>query len=173
MRNIFTLVLGLIFSISIYAQDVNDNVLFIPQSEVPKMVLDRQEALYPTNFVSQWQVQEIDGMQDAPNILYYAKFEEDGRPGFSAAYLPNGMLVFHSEFTPAEIIPATVRLKIEQNYKRFEVHSAEFISLYSPKREIYLLKLLDGNQMQFVFYDTVGNEIEKRDLPAEMLFLMR
>ncbi|MAP80926.1 MAG: hypothetical protein CL526_07535 [Aequorivita sp.] len=173
MRKIFTIVFSLFFTGVTLGQDVNDTTRFIPESEVPKVILNQQDILYPSNFVSEWEVQELDGMHDAPNILYFAKFEEDGRPGFSAAYLPNGTLVFHSEFTPAEIIPSTVRLKVDQDYKDFEIHSAKFISLYNPERELYLVKLLAGNQMKFVFYNTVGNEIDKIELPAEILLLMR
>ncbi len=173
MRNIFTLLLSILFIAFTYAQDVNDNVRFIPQSEVPKAVLERQEALFPTNFISEWQVQEIDGMQNASNIRYIAKFEEDGRPGFSASYLPNGMLIFNSEFTPSEIIPSSVRLKVTSDYKDYTVHATEFITFYNPKREIYMIKLLDEYRMRYAFYNTIGNEIHKEELPVEILLLMK
>lgn len=173
MRNTFTLFLSIILTATFYAQDVNDNVRFIPQSEVPKVVLDRQNALFPTNFVSEWQVQEMDGMQNASNIRYIAKFEEDGRPGFSASYLPNGILIFNSEFMPSEIIPAEVRLKVERDYKDYTIRNADFITLYSPKREIYMVKLLEDINLQYAFYDTIGNEIPKDTLPVEILLLMK
>jgi len=172
MRNIFTL-FGILLTTLIYAQDVNDNTRFVPQSEVPQLVLDRQHALFPSNFVSEWQVQEMDGMQNARNIRYIAKFEEDGRPGFSASYLPNGILIFNSEFMPSEIIPAEVRLKVTSDYKDYSVHAAEFITFYNPKREIYLIKLLDEYRMKYAFYNTIGNEIPKEDLPGEILLLMQ
>ncbi len=172
MRNTFIILLSIIFTATVFSQDVNDNVRFIPQSQVPKVVVDHQNNLFPTNFVSEWQVQEIDGMQNASNIRYIAKFEEDGRPGFSASYLPNGMLIFNSEFTPSEIIPTSVRLKVTSDYKDYDVHAAEFITFYNPKREIYLVKLLDDYQMKYAFYNTIGNEIPKEDLPAEILLLM-
>jgi hypothetical protein len=173
MRNIFTLLLITIITTIVYSQDVNDNVRFIPQSEVPKAVVDHQEELFPTNFVSEWQVQEVDGMQDAGNIRYIAKFEEDARPGFSASYLPNGILVFNSEFMPSEIIPAEVRLKVDSEYKDYTIQSADFITFYNPKREIYMVKILKDISMQYVFYNTVGNKIPRESLPPEMLLLMR
>ncbi|MDN3724022.1 hypothetical protein QRD02_06480 [Aequorivita sp. SDUM287046] len=173
MRKIYTLLLFLLFSAVLPAQNVKNNTQFIPQSEVPLPVLERQKSVFPTNFVSEWQVQKINEMQDAPNLRYIAKFEEDGRPGFSASYFPDGLLLYHSEFIPGEIIPAPVRLKIEENYKDFTIHNSEFISLYYPQREIYLVKLMDDMQMQYVFYDTNGNEIDKNNLPVELLFLLR
>ncbi len=165
MKTTLTLLLSILFIAFTYAQDVNDNVRFIPQSEVPKVVLERQETLFPTNFISEWQVQEIDGMQNSSNIRYIAKFEEDGRPGFSASYLPNGELIFNSEFTPSEILPTSIRLKINGDYKDYALHAAEFITFYNPKREIYMVKLLDGTRMQYAFYNTIGNKIEKDNLP--------
>lgn len=173
MRNIFTLLISILISIGIYAQDVNDNVRYIPESQVPQSVLDRQGELFPTNFVSEWQVQEMDGMQDAQNIRYIAKFEEDGRPGFSASYLPNGILIFNSEFMPSEIIPSEVRLKVDKDYKDYTIRHADFITFYNPKREIYMVKLLDDINVQYVFYNTAGNKIPKESLPEEILLLMK
>ncbi|QQX75920.1 MULTISPECIES: hypothetical protein [Aequorivita] len=172
MRNIFSLLISILISIGIYAQDVNDNVRYIPESQVPPPVLDRQGELFPTNFVSEWQVQEMDGMQDAQNIRYIAKFEEDGRPGFSASYLPNGILIFNSEFMPSEIIPAKVRLKVEGDYKDYTIRHADFITFYNPKREIYMIKLLDDINVRYAFYNTAGNKIPKDSLPQEIVLLM-
>jgi hypothetical protein len=173
MRNIFTLLISILISIGIYAQDVNDNVRYIPESQVPQSVLDRQGELFPTNFVSEWQVQEMDGMQDTQNIRYIAKFEEDGRPGFSASYLPNGILIFNSEFMPSEIIPSEVRLKVDKDYKDYTIRHADFITFYNPKREIYMVKLLDDINVQYAFYNTAGNKIPKESLPEEILLLMK
>ena len=172
MRKIFTLLLSIIFTTFVNSQDVNDNVRFIPQSQVPQSVLDRQEELFPTNFISEWQVQEMDGMQDAQNIRYIAKFEEDGRPGFSASYLPNGILIFNSEFMPSEIIPAEVRLKVDSDYKDYTIRHADFITFYNPKREIYMIKLLDDINVRYAFYNTAGNKIPKDSLPEEIELLM-
>ena len=173
MRNIFMLLISILISIGIYAQDVNDNVRYIPESQVPQSVLDRQGELFPTNFVSEWQVQDMDGMQDAQNICYIAKFEEDGRPGFSASYLPNGILIFNSEFMPSEIIPSEVRLKVDKDYKDYTIRHADFITFYNPKREIYMVKLLDDINVQYAFYNTAGNKIPKESLPEEILLLMK
>ncbi len=172
MRKITILVFSLLICFITYSQDVNNNVHYVAQSEVPQPVLDRQEALFPTNFVSEWQVQEMDGMQNAENIRYIAKFEEDGRPGFSASYLPNGMLIFNSEFMPSEIIPAKVRLKIDSDYKDYTIRHADFITFYNPKREIYMIKLLDEINVNYVFYNTAGNKVPKDSLPEEILLLM-
>ena len=173
MRNIFTLLISILISIGIYAQDVNNNVRYIPESHVPQSVLDRQGELFPTNFVSEWQVQEMDGMQDAQNIRYIAKFEEDGRPGFSASYLPNGILIINSEFMSSEIIPSEVRLKVDKDYKDYTIRHADFITFYNPKREIYMVKLLDDINVQYAFYNTAGNKIPKESLPEEILLLMK
>ena len=172
MRKITILLLSFLISTITYSQDVNNNVRYIPESQVPQSVLDRQGELFPTNFVSEWQVQEMDGMQDAQNIGYIAKFEEDGRPGFSASHLPNGILIFNSEFMPSEIIPAEVRLKVDKDYKDYTIRHADFITFYNPKREIYMIKLLDDINVMYAFYNTAGNEIPKDSLPAEILLLM-
>ena len=73
MRKITILLLSFLISTITYSQDVNNNVRYIPESQVPQSVLDRQGDLFPTNFVSEWQVQEMDGMQDAQNIGSYEK----------------------------------------------------------------------------------------------------
>ncbi len=173
MRTIFTLMLGIFTFISTVGQDVNDEVRFIPQSQVPPAVIDRQQELFPTNYISEWQVQEMNGMQDAQHIRYIAKFEEDGRPGFSASYLLDGTLIFNSEFMPSEIIPAEIRLKINSEFKDYSIHNGQFITFYNPKREIYLLKLLNDINVQYAFYNTSGNKIPEDSLPPEILLLMR
>lgn len=172
MRNIFTLLLSIIFTTVVFSQDVTGDTHFVPQSQVPKAVLDRQKSLFPTNYISEWQVQETNGMQDAQNLRYIAKFEEDGRPGFSASYLPNGILIFNSEFMPSEIIPAEIRLKINKDYKDYTIRHADFITFYNPKREIYKVKLLREINVQYAFYNTAGNEIPQESLPEEILFFM-
>lgn len=174
MKSIFTLfLLNTLILFSANAQDLNTSKHFIAESKVPQAVILKQRELFPSNFVTEWEVQELNKMQDAPNIRYIAKFEKDNRSGFSASYLPEGLLIFHTEFMPAEIIPAEVRLKVRSEYKDFLIQSADFISLRNPKREIYLVKLLNSSLMQFAFYDTVGNEIPKSNLPVEILFIMQ
>lgn len=59
MKSTFTLLLSILFIAFKYAQDVNDTVRLIPQSEIPKAVLESQETLFSTNFISEWQVQEM------------------------------------------------------------------------------------------------------------------
>lgn len=174
MKSIFTLLLVLTLNLfSVYAQDVNTSKHFISESKVPQAVIMKQSELFPTNFVTEWEVQELNEMQDAPDIRYIANFEEDNRSGFSASYLPGGLLIFYTEFMPAEIIPSEVRLKVVSEYQDFIIQSADFISFYNPEREIYLVKLLNGALLQYAFYDTVGNEIPQANLPAEILFLMQ
>lgn len=174
MKSISTLFLFFTLTLfSAYAQHANTSKHFISESQVPQAVIMKQSELFPTNFVAEWEVQELNEMQDAPDIRYIAKFEEDNRSGFSASYLPGGLLIFHTEFMTAAIVPGEVRLKVNSKYKDFDIQSAEFISFYNPKREIYLVKLLNGSLMQYAFYDTNGNEIPKPNLPIEAFFLMQ
>ncbi len=173
MRTIFTLLLVIYFTHPpIYSQNIKGRLQFVPESEVPITVVSQQERLFPTNYVYEWQVQEMDRMQNAPTLRYIAIFEEDGRPGFSASYLPDGFLIFNSEFMPSENILSVVRLKINRNYKDYTIHAAEFVTLHNPKREIYLIKLLENTRQQHVFFDTLGNEIGKQSLPVEVLLLL-
>lgn len=174
MRIIYTLLLLCGFTLSsAFSQVVNSNTHFISESEVPKPVIQIQKELFPTNFVSEWNVQKFDKMQDASNIRYIANFKEDGRSGFSASYLPEGLLLFKTEFIPNEILSEEIKVELQKEYKGFTVESANFITLYNPKREVYMIRLLHNAEMQYAFYDTEGNSIQRDNLPPEMLLLLR
>ncbi len=172
MKNItFLFILCLLLPFAVSAQRLTKNIQFIPESEVPAVVIQRQRELFPSDIVSQWQVQRTTGVNTA-NLRYIANLEKDGRPGFSVSYLPEAILLFTREIIPDEIIPNAVRLKVKKKYPKFNIEPSDFITLPSPHREIYIVKLRDDNRLLYVFYDTTGTEIDKKDLPAEIAYLI-
>ncbi|WP_133240818.1 hypothetical protein [Marixanthomonas spongiae] len=174
MKNTTLLIILLVcFPLFAKAQDVNRNQPTIAESDVPQAVLSNQDTLFPGGFISEWQLQKGFDATDDKVVRYISIFEEDGRPGSSASYLPNGTLIFHSEFMLAETIPETVRLKLQFDYKDYDVERADFITLYAPKREIYRIHLRKNTAVLHTYYDINGNQIPKETLPVELILFDR
>jgi|GEM_PF-853174 len=155
------------------AQDVNLDQPTIAESEVPQAVLSNQDTLFPSGFISEWQLQKGFDATDDDAVRYISKFEQEGNSGSSASYLPDGTLIFHSEYMQAENIPETVRLKLQFDYKDFEVDYADFITVYLPKREIYRVHLRENTRLKHAFYDINGNQIPEESLPIEIILFDR
>jgi len=169
----FLFYLFLCIPLFIHAQNVNLDQPTIAESDVPQEVLTNQDTLFPGGFISEWQLQKGFKATDTTAVRYISKFEQKGNPGSSASYLPDGTLIFHSEYMQAESIPETVRLKLQFDYKNFEVDYADFITVYLPKREIYRIRLRDQTALKHAFYDINGNQIPEKSLPIEIVLFDR
>tara|TARA_R100001369_G_scaffold54031_2_gene80888 strand:+ start:478 stop:1002 length:525 start_codon:yes stop_codon:yes gene_type:complete len=167
------IILLLFFPLFTKAQDVNLSQPTIAESEVPQAVLTNQDTLFPGGFISEWQLQKGFDAADDKAVRYISKFEEDGNPGSSASYLTDGTLIFHSEYMEAGTIPETVRLKLQFDYKDFDVKYADFITVYFPEREIYRVHLRKDTSVKHAFYDINGNEIPEKALPIEIILFDR
>ncbi len=169
--NITFLLLFLVFSLPLMAQQPDAHLQYIPESEVPSIVVENQRTLFPTKIVSQWQVESRSRFDDK-GIRYVANFEVDGKTGFSASYLEDGLLLFTREIISKEIIPESIRLQVKQEFPKFELQVSDLIAIPSPPTEIYMIKLRDHNLLQTAFFDVTGVKIEKKNLPPEIVFLM-
>ncbi|RFN57944.1 hypothetical protein [Marixanthomonas ophiurae] len=155
------------------AQDVNLLQPTIPESDVPQEILANQDTLFPGGFISEWQLQKGFDATDDKAVRYISKFEQEGNPGSSASYLPDGTLIFHSEYMEARNIPETVRLKLQFDHKDFGVDYADFITVYVPEREIYRIHLRKDTRVKHAFYDINGNQIPEKSLPIEIILYDR
>jgi hypothetical protein len=70
---------------------------------------------------------------------------------------------------PPENIPETVRLKVQYDYKDYEVDHANFLTVYSPKREIYEVRVRDRALVRQAYYDVNGVRIDENTLPVEVI----
>ncbi|MFC7357437.1 hypothetical protein ACFQO1_07045 [Jejudonia soesokkakensis] len=155
--------LFLIIGLTLSAQ--NAETAYIPTSQVPVEVTKKQELLFPQKYVEGWQV--ISDNLSGPN-LYICKFKESTESGFSATYTSNGILVYHSKFLPDTALPETAILKIRNEYDDFKIQNGYFITIPSPKQELYRIDLLDENRVRYVYYTTDGREIPEESLPLEI-----
>ncbi|WP_339697401.1 hypothetical protein [uncultured Marixanthomonas sp.] len=174
MKNSTLLILALLLiPLFTNAQDANLDQPTIAESDVPQEVLTNQDTLFPSGFISEWQLQKEFNNTDSTAIRYISKFEENGSSGSSASYLPDGTLIFHSKYMQADNIPETVRLKLQFDYKDFEADYADFITVYIQKREIYRIHLRKDTRVQHAFYDINGNQIPEEALPIEIILFDR
>lgn len=155
----------------VHSQEVSKNIHIISEEEVPFEVLNIQRDLFPFIRVSEWQVQKKDRGADSPSLRFISRIVKDGNSYLSASYLPNGLLLFTSEIISPTTVPENIRLDVKRNHPRFKMQAADLITLTAPKKEIYWIKLLDGNLLQYVFYDTSGQEIARKDLPHELTMI--
>ncbi|MAN59184.1 MAG: hypothetical protein CMC08_05035 [Flavobacteriaceae bacterium] len=172
MKTYFTLALLLaLLPLQSFAQDIDIDidVPTIPEAEVPQVVLDTQAYFFPSAFITEWQKEEGFDANEDDAVRYIAKFERDGKAGFSASYLPSGELIFQNQYMPPENIPETVRLKLQFEFKNFEIDHANFLTVYSPKREIYEVRIRENALVQQAYYDINGNRIDKSTLPPEVI----
>lgn len=173
MRITITLFILLCFFLPSFGQEISKNIELIAEADVPFEILERQHQLFPFTLVSKWQVQKKDRGADSPNLRFIGMIEKDGNSNLSASYLPNGVLLFTSESILSETIPDNILLDIKKENPKFKIKASDLITLTLPKKEIYLVKLLDNNLLQYVFYDTSGKEMEKNNLPVELMMLLR
>lgn len=173
MRSIFTLLILLFSFLSTFSQEVSKYIESVTGEDVPFEVLENQQQLFPFNFVSEWQFQKKDRSTDSPILRFISTINKDGDSNLLASYLSNGQLLFTSEFILPETVPENIRLDIKKKNPKFKIQAADFITFAIPKKEIYFVKLLDNTMLQYVFYDSLGNEIDKKDLPMEMMMLLR
>ena len=166
MRYFITLFIFALLGFSGPAQNVNKNIRFVPESEVPAPVLENQKMFFPGSFVTAWQLHQLDQLDRQNRVRYHAKYEKDGRPGYTATYLPSGLLVFNSKFITKENIPQEVLTEIDRQAADFEVKETNLITVYNPKRQFFMIKLLHGPQSQYLFFNSNGQKVEKENLPV-------
>lgn len=171
MRTI-TLLIVFLSVFSVHSQEVSKNIQIISEEDVPFQVLELQQELYPFNLVSEWQLHRESRNMDSAPLRYIGTIATDGNSKSSASYSENGLLLFMSEITPLTI-PQEIDLDIKKKHPDFKIQTAELVTLAHPKKEIYWINLINEGMLQYVFYDSYGNEIEKQDLPLELMVLFR
>jgi hypothetical protein len=169
MKYLYTFFCAALISFFGWAQDIPIERPTIPEAEVPQAVLDNQIYFFPNAIVTEWQKQEGFDANEEDAVRYISSFRRDGRAGFSASYLPTGELIFQSQYMPPENIPETVRLKVQYDYKDYEVDHANFLTVYSPKREIYEVRVRDRALVRQAYYDVNGVRIDENTLPVEVI----
>ena len=172
MRTI-TLLIILIFFLAGYSQEVSKNIHIISEDDVPFEILETQEELYPFHLVSEWQLHRENRNIDSAPLRYIGTIAKDGNSKSSASYSPDGTLLFKSEIILPVAIPQDIKLDIKKKHPKFKIQSAELITLTFPMKEIYWINLLNEGMLQYVFYDASSKEIEKKDLPMELMMLFR
>lgn len=173
MRTISTLCILFFFSVSGIAQEAARNIQFVSETDVPYEVIESQRVLFPNALVSEWQVQKKDRSSNALNMRYISKMEKDGNSNLTVSYLPDGLWLYTTEFIPKENIYEGIHLDIKKKYPQYKIQEVNLIHFATPQKELYLLKLLDNSRMQYVFYDSSGKEIKPKDLPMEMMMLVK
>ncbi|WP_026450102.1 hypothetical protein [Aequorivita capsosiphonis] len=173
MKYITSFVLS-IFLISIsHSQVITDNVRDVSEREVPRAVKENQKSFFPLKFNTNWQAISISEVIDPKSLRYVAKFEDGDRSGFTASYLPSGLLIFNSEFMPAKIIPLDIRLDIAKEFEKFSIESAVFITFYKPNRKIYMVKLLRDTGFFYVYYNADGIKLPETTISPELVVLKK
>lgn len=172
MRTI-TLLIVFLSVFSVHSQEVSKNIQIISEEDVPFQVLELQQELYPFNLVSEWQLHRESRNMDSAPLRYIGTIATDGNSKSSASYSENGLLLFMSEIIPPMTIPQDIDLDIKKKHPKFKIQTAELVTLVLLKKEIYWINLINAGMLQYVFYDSYGNEIEKQDLPLELMVLFR
>ncbi|MCH2490756.1 MAG: hypothetical protein MK211_11460 [Flavobacteriales bacterium] len=169
MRTIITsIIFFLSCTVGINGQIADRTQSTIPESEVPEAVFMNQQELFPDGFITEWQLQRDFDMADSDAVRYIAKFTEASNPGFSASYLPTGELIFYSQFMQAVELPETIQLRTRSDFGDFQIDSANFITVFNPKREIYRIRLRDNNRLKHAYYTINAAPIAEESLPLEL-----
>jgi hypothetical protein len=152
------------------AQETFDKGELIPTAEVPEQVRKSQEDHFPGAYVRNWELDRGLTAGDDEPVRYMSSFTNNQTTyNHMATYLPNGMLVYHSEFLPENVMPSQILMKVREDYDRFEVDHADLITLLDPKRQIYRVKLRDRALVKMAYYSLDGIPIPKNRLPEALL----
>ena len=170
MKKITLVLLCLLVSFMTNAQEAsfeNDSIL---DTEIPELVVRSQETNFPYGFVRAWDIDRSTITGSNEPLRYRSTFSETGgTKNHYATYLPNGMLFYHSEFLEPNNIPSNIVLQTNAEYDNYKIESADFITMYNPKREIYRVKVRDQALVQMAYFTVDGVQIPKKDLPEELL----
>ncbi|MAY53251.1 MAG: hypothetical protein CMC75_08330 [Flavobacteriaceae bacterium] len=170
MKKITFLLLSLIITVSLTAQDASLEFDPIATAEVPSEVIMSHNTNFPNGFVRSWAVNRGLSATDRIPERYQAVFSDGGGTNsHTATYLPNGMLFFHSEFLDPDNIPSEILLQTRSEFDDSEVEHVHFITMFNPKREIYRVKVRDQALVEMVYYTVNGMKIPKNELPEELL----
>jgi hypothetical protein len=158
----------LLFTISIFAQYDAVDRFSIDEREVPSAVINAQRNQFLDGFVTEWKLhnKNIDRENDLTH--YMAIFKKDGRQGNRSYYSTSGDLLAYVVFINSFDIPETIQIDVKEKFEKSKIKAGEFIDLENPKREFYRIKLNNDGLLQYIYYDKLGRQLQKRNLPIEI-----
>ncbi len=148
------------------AQMLEDS--YIPTSNVPAIVVDQQEKLFPENYIENW---SSSGEDEFSPDLYTAHYRERGKDGLSATYSKDGLFLFNMKYLNEDLLPETVIIKVRNLYNKFEIQYGYLIELQTPKQTIYRVNMLDNARLRYAYFTINGMEIPENSLPEELILL--
>lgn len=170
MKHTLLFLFTLLSATFLWAQDMSFAYNLVATSEVPEVVRTAQENQFPDGYVKEWHVDKGLTATDDEPVRYKSVFSETGGTfTIEATYIPNGMLVYHSEFMRPNRIPSHILIKVREEYDRFEVIHANFITVVDPKFQLYQVELRDQGRLQLAHYTLDGAKIPKAQLPEALL----
>jgi hypothetical protein len=169
MKNtIYITIVTLFLYTSVLAQYSNIKRTILTTDEVPKEVQLSHQRQFNDGFVTGWKLHKRNVERPGDVEHYMAAFKKQGRLGNYAYYTQTGELLAYSLFVDGKDLPGNIREYCLRNFNTSSVKSAELIDLENPQRFIYRVRLNAGGSLNYLYFDSNGNKIDKFKLPAEI-----
>jgi hypothetical protein len=162
----FTIFL-VMFTGTIRAQYKDIDTKVIPENDVPEEIIKSQRKQFYDGFVTQWKLHTQNKANQNDTTYYMANFKNKGRRGNYAYYSTLGDLLASSIYMSPFDIPGNIKEYCINKYQETKIKSAELILIGSQNRQIYRVRLNKDGALTYLYFDTNGNPIDKRQVPPE------
>lgn len=166
MKTVFVFLLSLCLYGVTYAQ-VNFKIEKVSADEVPANVVATQSAIFSVA-VRSWEKQTASGNNKA-GTRYVASFMEQAKIVTRARYTDSGTGLTATTYYRAEQLPTVIQEAAATNYGGYKLESGEKVLYISTKENFFRLRLRKGAQKLVVYVDNNGNELEKNEVPDEVV----
>mgnify|MGYP001791142428 FL=1 len=96
--------------------------------------------------------------------------QEGKRPLSNARYTPSGVLIYYAGYYGPKTIPGFLLPDLESGFPGYRITGGTHIKLYQTQKEYYRIRLKKGSTITYVFYDKLGNQIDRNKLPKDAEF---
>ena len=170
MKPIYLLGAALFFLCDLFGQSTTFKGPIISVGEVPSEVITAQNANFEGKKVVRWKSQESTGRQGNSFTRYISVMKEGKRPLSNARYTPSGVLIYYAEYYGPKTIPGFLLPDLESGFPGYRITGGTHIKLYQTQKEYYRIRLKKGSTITYVFYDKLGNQIDRNKLPKDAEF---
>ena len=146
---------------------LNFSIEKISAEDVPANAIANQAANFSATVLT-WEKQTANARGRAVT-RYVSSFTEQTKTITRARYNSNGAALTATTYYRAEQLPTVIKEAASENYPNYTLLSGEKILNISTKQQVFRLRLRKGAQKLVVYVDSNGNELEKEDLPEEVI----
>ena len=157
----------LLFSVTLATAQVSYQVSVIDADEVPASVITAQERFFSGISVNRWEKHAYSGRERTKD-RFVAIFRSNGQ-STRARYSTGGKGITATTYYNGTNLPQAIQDAAASNYNGYRLMSGEQIQVLEKSYTVFRVRLRKGAQKLVVYLDEQGSEIEKPEVPEEVI----